>query len=316
MTGARLRRAFGFAAVAAVVLPACAGRAPVAQAPAAAPGKPPASSAVVRSPWPHRLVAVGDLHGDLPHTVQALKLGRIVDDSLHWIARSTVFVQTGDVMDRGDGVRPILDLLRRLEREADAAGGMAIALIGNHETFNLMGDQASASPADMASFGGEDARLKAFSPTGEYGAWLRTHKTAVLVDDTLFVHAGLTPEMAKLGLDAINAGMVAAVAGGPSFPFLDRRNGPVWFRGYISETGQEVCSRLDEALRSVGARRMVVGHVPSDDGLMVAPCGGRLIGIDTGISESYGIHVSALEIDNGDAWGIYPGGQVDLPDPD
>jgi hypothetical protein len=60
---------------------------------------------------------------------------------------------------------------------------------------------------------------------------------------------------------------------------------------------------------------MVVGHTPSDDGQMVAPCDGHLIGIDTGISASFGVHPSALEIKNGDAWAIYPSGRVDLPDP-
>ena len=59
---------------------------------------------------------------------------------------------------------------------------------------------------------------------------------------------------------------------------------------------------------------MVVGHTPSDDGLMVAPCDGRLVGIDTGISGPDG-HPSALEITNGDAWAVYPRGRVDLPDP-
>ena len=67
-------------------------------------------------------------------------------------------------------------------------------LLGNHEMFNLVGDQASASPADLASFGGAEARLVLFSQKGEYGAWLRTHKIAVIVDDTVFVHAGITPE--------------------------------------------------------------------------------------------------------------------------
>jgi len=37
--------------------------------------------------------------------------------------------------------------------------------------------------------------------------------------------------------------------------------------------------------------------------------------IDTGISASFGVHPSALEIKNGDAWAIYPSGRVDLPDP-
>jgi len=317
MTRRRVRFALAAALIAAVVS-LCEGReaAPIqAPAPATAGTKAAASSAALSTPWPHRIVAVGDLHGDLVDTRESLRLVGVIDASDHWAAGHATFVQIGDVMDRGDDVRAILDLLRSLEREAAAAGGRAIELIGNHETYSLVGDQASASARDMASFGGEEARRAAFSQTGEYGAWLRTHKTVVIVDDTVFVHGGLTPEMAKLGVDAVNAGVLAYLNGGPLSPFLDRGSGPLYFRGYINGPHPDTCSRLDQALQILGARRMVVGHTPSDDGLMVAACGGQLIGIDTGISASFGSHPSALEITDGDAWAVYPGGRVDLPDP-
>ncbi len=317
MTRRRVRFAL-IAVLIAAVVSLCEGReaAPIqAPAPATAGTEAVASSAALSTPWPHRIVAVGDLHGDLAHTRESLRLVDVIDASDHWAAGNATFVQIGDVMDCGNGVRAILDLLRNLEKEAAAAGGRAVELIGNHETFNLVGDQASASAVDMASFGGEEARRALFSQTGEYGAWLRTHKTIVIVDDTVFVHGGITPEMATLGVDALNAGVLAYLNGGPLSPFLDRQNGPLWFRGYIQAPTPETCSRLDQALRILGARRMVVGHTPSDDGLMVAPCGGHLIGIDTGISDPYGIHSSALEIMNGDAWAVYPGGRIDLPDP-
>jgi hypothetical protein len=261
-----------------------------------------------------RIVAVGDLHGDLANARQSLRLAGIIDASDHWSAGNATFVQTGDVMDRGDDVRAILDLLRHLEAEAAAAGGRAIELLGNHEMFNLVGDQASASPADLASFGGADARLVLFSPNGEYGAWLRTHKTAVVVDDTVFVHAGISPEMARLGLDALNAGVLAYLNGGPESAIVGR-DGPLWFRGDANASTTADCDLLSEALQILGVRRMVVGHTPSNDGRMRASCDGHVIDIDTGISASYGVHPSALEIDDGDAWAFYPSGKVDLPDP-
>jgi hypothetical protein len=314
----RLRVRFALAAVlTAALVPLCEGKgaAPIqASAPAIAQTKaavPPAAPISAR----HRVIAVGDLHGDLAQTRESLRLAGVINASDHWTAGNATFVQIGDVMDRGDDVRAILDLLRNLEREAAAAGGKAIELIGNHESFNLVGDQASASAADMASFGGEEARRALFSQAGEYGAWLRTHKAVVIVDDTVFVHGGITPEMAKLGVDALNAGVLAYLNGGPQSPFLDRRDGPLWFRGYVQAPAPDVCSRLDEALQILGVRRMVVGHTMSGDGRMVAPCDGHVIGIDTGISAYGGNHPSALEITDGDAWAVYPQGRVDLPDP-
>jgi hypothetical protein len=317
MTRLRARLVFTAVLIAATV-PICEGREarPIqVSAPATAQTKTAAPPVASPAPERHRIVAVGDLHGDLARARESLRLVGVIDASDHWAAGHATFVQIGDVMDRGDDVRAILDLLRNLEREAAAAGGRAIELIGNHETYSLVGDQASASARDMSSFGGEEARRAAFSQTGEYGAWLRTHKTVVIVDDIVFVHGGLTPEMAKFGVDAVNAGVLGYLNGGPLSPFLDRWSGPLYFRGYLNDPASDACPRLDQALKTLGARRMVVGHTPSDDGLMAAPCGGQLIGIDTGISESFGVHPTALEITDGDAWAVYPGGKFDLPDP-
>src|SRR5215208_5821964 len=51
---------------------------------------------------PKRLVAIGDLHGDLGGTRSALKAAKAIDDQDRWIGRDLVIVQTGDVLDRGD----------------------------------------------------------------------------------------------------------------------------------------------------------------------------------------------------------------------
>ncbi|MEW5900250.1 MAG: metallophosphoesterase [Acidobacteriota bacterium] len=86
-----------------------------------------------------RIVAVGDLHGDYENFVKILKATEIVDNDLHWVAGKTHLVQTGDIMDRWDEARNILDLLMRLEEEAVAAGGMVHVLLGNHEEINITG---------------------------------------------------------------------------------------------------------------------------------------------------------------------------------
>jgi len=86
-----------------------------------------------------RVVAVGDLHGDYDHFIAILKDPKIgiVDDDLHWIAGKTHLVQIGDVMDRYDYAKKIFDLIMRLEKEAEAAGGKVHMLIGNHEEMNI-----------------------------------------------------------------------------------------------------------------------------------------------------------------------------------
>jgi hypothetical protein len=42
-------------------------------------------------------------------------------------------------------------------------------------------------------------------PDSRYGAWLRTRKVAVVINDVLFVHAGIGPEIAGMSVDEINA---------------------------------------------------------------------------------------------------------------
>jgi hypothetical protein len=88
-----------------------------------------------------RIVAVGDLHGDYDNFVLILKNPKVglVDDGLHWSGGKTHFVQSGDILDRGDRAKEILDLLMRLEVEAEAAGGKVHVLLGNHEELTITG---------------------------------------------------------------------------------------------------------------------------------------------------------------------------------
>src|SRR5436309_2323981 len=53
-------------------------------------------SAKLSRPAPERLVAIGDLHGDLDHTRRVLRLAGAVDDHDRWIGGRLVLVQTGD----------------------------------------------------------------------------------------------------------------------------------------------------------------------------------------------------------------------------
>ena len=84
-------------------------------------------------PAPPRLVAVGDLHGDLDRTRRVLRLAGATDANDGWIGGALVVVQTGDEIDRGDDDRAILDSVDKWQTQAAAAGGQLIALLGNHE---------------------------------------------------------------------------------------------------------------------------------------------------------------------------------------
>ncbi len=112
-----------------------------------------------------RIVAVGDVHGDLENLTAVLQRADVIDASGQWSGSADVFVQTGDLLDRGVWDRAVLDLMMRLQEEAPRAGGEVVALLGNHEVMNLLGDLRYVNPEAYRSFAdskSEQRRKKAW----------------------------------------------------------------------------------------------------------------------------------------------------------
>ena len=110
--------------------------------------------AAVRDAWDdaERVVAVGDVHGDLAQLETVLRDASVIDEKERWVGGRTHLVQTGDRLDRGPDSRKVMDLLMRLEKEARKAGGAVHPLIGNHEAMNVLGDLRYTTPAEFAAF--------------------------------------------------------------------------------------------------------------------------------------------------------------------
>ncbi|XP_020207571.1 shewanella-like protein phosphatase 1 [Cajanus cajan] len=89
-----------------------------------------------------RILAVGDLHGDLKQARSALEMAGVLssDGQDLWTGGETVLVQLGDILDRGEDEIAILSLLRSLDKQAKAKGGAVFQVNGNHETMNVEGD--------------------------------------------------------------------------------------------------------------------------------------------------------------------------------
>ena len=98
-------------------------------------------------------LAMGDPHGDL-HTFQRLLLGfGIINGLGHWVRASTssfkplssefsgqvggnrVVAVHGDLADRGADLKGLLELIRRLQVEAYAEGGLFLLVLGNHDAY-------------------------------------------------------------------------------------------------------------------------------------------------------------------------------------
>jgi hypothetical protein len=99
-----------------------------------------------------RIVAVGDLHGDYDAYQAIMSEAKLIDAKGRWAGGETIFVQTGDVPDRGPDSLKILQHLMKLESQARRKGGRVVALIGNHEAMNMTGDLRYVTPGEFAAF--------------------------------------------------------------------------------------------------------------------------------------------------------------------
>ncbi len=118
-----------------------------------------------------RVVAIGDVHGEIEGVKGILREAGLIDVDGNWSGGNTTLVQTGDLVDRGAGVRQVMDLFMRLQRQAPEQGGEVIVLMGNHESINLLGDFQDASPEILASFAGEDSEKQRQKAWKEFGQW-------------------------------------------------------------------------------------------------------------------------------------------------
>lgn len=187
-----------------------------------------------------RVVAMADVHGAYDAMVATLQNADVLGADLAWIGEKTNLVIVGDILDRGPKSRAAMDLLMRLEGEALAAGGRVHVLIGNHESMILTGDMRYVSKPEYAAFAEDEdpqerarwfdlyverqgadadtvrdefdqtyppgyfAMRSAFRPDGRYGEWLLQKNIIAVINGTAFVHGGLSPDVAHIGLDGVN----------------------------------------------------------------------------------------------------------------
>ena len=309
-----------------------------------------------------KIVAIGDLHGDLTVTIKSLKLAGVVPldipnyfknlsdiDDIEWIGGNTIVVQVGDQIDRcrpnnwyrdicaddstyedeGSDLK-IMELLDKLNEKAKYQGGKIISILGNHEIMNCVGDFRYVSPKEFEEFGhfykvkkvknpnrvfpyGYKERKQAFSPGGIIARkYAFNRKAIVQVGKWIFVHGGLTPQIAlQYSFDEMNEGISNWLLGRRDrktkeiFESLydDDDNGIFWTRefGDLGNWNEERSTKLfHKTLDNVNkkndrqeeelAEGLIMGHTPQymNNLGINSSCNQKLWRVDIGASKAFG----------------------------
>ncbi|KAF9036262.1 Metallo-dependent phosphatase-like protein [Panaeolus papilionaceus] len=131
-----------------------------------------------RKTFTRHIVAVGDLHGDYGNARRVLHFSGVTDKDGDWSGNVDFFVQTGDIIDRGDDTIKLYVWMDKLRAQAQKTGGTVLSLLGNHEWMNAIGDWRFVYPSELKTFGTIAARQRILS-TGRIGrTWANNYTTA------------------------------------------------------------------------------------------------------------------------------------------
>jgi hypothetical protein len=117
------------------------------------------------------IIVVGEVQGAAYTVAAFLEHLNVIDSEHHWSGGDTILIQTGDLIDDGEHVRAALDLFMRLQKEAAAAGGQVIVLMGNHEAMNILGELRDVNPMAYQSFVGPDSEQRQRQAWKDWSAW-------------------------------------------------------------------------------------------------------------------------------------------------
>lgn len=210
----------------------------------------------------------GDIHGHLEPARARLREAGLLGPDDGWRGADATLVFLGDFVDRGPDGAAAVRLARRLEREAAAAGGRALSLLGNHDLLLLA---AQRWPEWRSPHG--DSFLECWIANGgnpldatrldvDDLAWLAGLPAALLAGDALLLHGDCALYLELAGdLTGLELAF-RSVAAGSSPARLDEVLGA--FSEHGGFAGAEGRRTAERCLAAFGGARVVHGHTPID----------------------------------------------------
>ena len=239
--------------------------------------------------------AVSDIHGKYDTLIRLLEKNRIIDGARRWDWGDGHLVIVGDVFDRGDQMTEALWFIYGLEQEARQAGGRVHLLLGNHEMMVLQRDLRYVAK----KYTNVTARVlkinvaDLYGPDTELGRWLRSKHALIKLNDVLFVHGGISPELLNHAftiphINEMVRGSIDArdyeIELEDTLRLLHGSRGPFWYRGYFRERQgipMATAPHVKATCEFYSAGTIVVGHTIVDE--LTVLFDGRVIAVETGM---------------------------------
>jgi len=154
----------------------------------------------------------------------------------------------------------------------------------------------------------------AFIPQGRYGKWILGHNAIVKINDTLFLHGGISPQYANESILAINEMVRAELEDFTKLPdgiVLDQ-DGPLWYRGLAKADEDLLIPHVEQILENHGVRRIVVGHTITE-GAVMPRVHGKILLIDVGLSDFFGARQACLILEGDRTYALHRGRKLPIP---
>lgn len=263
------------------------------------------------------IIAISDFEGNFQQFTQFLKSAKVLTEDLTWQFGTGHLVLIGDMVDRGHNVVPLLWLIYKLEAEAEKAGGKVHYVLGNHERYLLDGRAKSAHKKYFGSARAtQRSHAELWSAQTVLGDWLRHKPVMVKINDFLFVHAGVSPEVLETAPTLAEIDEFASenlTLGNPYF--RNTKQSPIhgsygilFYRGFVkgqTEYGlspKASSQHIENVLNHFDVKHVVIGHTLVDH--VSSDYLGRIVRVDvdhgSGISEGLSVNDGVTKRINND----------------
>jgi|SRR5581483_841820 len=240
---------------------------------------------------------IGDVHGHLKKLLKLLQDAQLIDAQHSWRAGTATLWFMGDFVDRGPDGIAVLDLVMRLQAEAEAAGGSVASLLGNHEMMLLaayrFGRRSTGLGSNFLSRWKQNGgnRKDIASLTLRHLDWMAQLPAMALVDDYLLMHAD-APFYIKCGrtVDEVNAAFNKLLRRSDALAWEEMLEDFARRGAFVHGTsGEEFARRF---LSIFGGRQLLHGHTPISSLLHCSPtkvhspwiyAGGQCVNLDGGM---------------------------------